>query len=137
MRKTKAIVAALLIVVVGSASTARADEVIVERRSSPVGTIARDTIAGGVLGSAVAGGIILYKMGIDDDDDYDWERTLLWGALIGLGTGLVWGVVDATTAPTYAVSPRTYARDGQSMTLDVRRKDTSRRETFPVMRLRF
>jgi len=99
--------------------------------------VLRDTIAGGVVGSAVAGGVILYNMGIQDKSDYDWGRTLAWGALIGLGAGLVLGVVDATSGPTYAMVPRNPVRDGLSTSLDVRRRDQSGVQQFPVFARRF
>lgn len=137
MKKTRALLAALVLAAVGT-QAARADDVYV-RRSNPAGTIARDTIAGGLAGSAVAGGIILYNMGIEDDDDYDWERTLAWGAVIGLGVGLVWGIVDATTAPSHdhAHAAARPVRDGNSMTLDLRKKDQSGMETFSLLTKRF
>lgn len=121
----------------GYGSALAQDYVTVERRRSPAATVLRDTIAGGLVGSAVAGGIILYEMGIEDDDDYDWERTLAWGAVIGLGAGLIWGIVDATSGPDYATIARAPVRDGQSMSLDVRRRDQSGREVFPVLGARF
>ena len=142
MRIGKALVAAIAILGL-SASAARADDyVTVERRGSPAGTVLRNTIAGGLLGSAVSGGIILYEMEINDNEDYNWERTLAWGAAIGLGAGLVWGLVDATSGPDYAAisrSPvsRSPVRDGQSMTLDVRRRDQSGREMFSIVQGRF
>jgi hypothetical protein len=111
--------------------------VTVERRTSPAATVLRNTITGGLVGSAVAGGVILYEMGIQDRSDYDWGRTLAWGAVIGLGAGLVWGIVDATTSPRLATVERSPVRDGHSMTLDVLRRDQSGRELFPVMSGRF
>lgn len=122
----------------GTTGSALAQEYVrVERRRSSAGIVLRDTIAGALVGSAVAGGIILYNMGIEDDEDYDWERTLAWGAVIGLGAGLVWGIVDAATAPDYARVARTPVRDGLSMSLDVRRKDQSGRELVPLLMRRF
>lgn len=141
MRYLRALLAVLAIAVVGLQVARADDDVYVRRHANPMGTVARDTIAGGVAGSAVAGGIILYNMGIEDDDDYDWGRTLAWGALIGAGVGLVWGIVDATTAPTYemqaAAAARAPVRDGQSLTMDVRRRDQSRVETFSLLHKRF
>jgi hypothetical protein len=109
----------------------------VERRRSTAGTVLRDTVAGGVVGAAVAGGVILYKMGIDDQQDYDWGRTLAWGAVIGLGAGLVFGIVDAASGPSYAMGPRTPVRDGLSQSLGATRRDLSRTQTFPVVLRRF
>jgi len=132
--RAKALVAAA---VLGLASAASAQGYVeVERRSSPAGIVLRDAVSGALVGSAVAGGIILYNMGIEGEDDYDWGRTLAWGAVIGLGAGLVWGVVDATTGPDYAVK-RPVVRDGLSMSLDVRRQDQSGKVLFPVVRGRF
>jgi hypothetical protein len=138
MRMAKALIVAAALLGIGAASASAQDYVAVERRASPAGTVLRDTIAGGVVGSAVAGGIILYNMGIDDDEDYDWGRTLAWGAVIGLGAGLVWGIVDATSGPSYAMAaPRAPVRDGQSLSLNVRRADESGMALFPVVLGRF
>lgn len=139
MRYLRALVAVVALAV--GAQAARADDdVYVRRHASPVGTVARDTIAGGVAGSAVAGGIILYNMGIQDHSNYDWGRTLAWGALIGAGVGLLWGIVDVSTAPDYAMrtaAARAPVRDGQSFTMDLRRRDQSRQETFGLVAGRF
>jgi hypothetical protein len=136
MRYVRAVVAAVALLGFGTSALAQ-DYVTVERRGSPAGTVLRNTVTGGLVGSAVAGGIILYEMGIEDNDNYNWERTLAWGAVIGLGAGLIWGVVDATTGPPYAMISRSPVRDGQSMTLDVRRKDQSGKEHFPIFSRRF
>jgi hypothetical protein len=134
MRYAKVGVVLALLGIAGSALAQ--DYVTVERRRSPAGTVLRDTVAGGLVGSAVAGGIILYEMGIEDDDDYNWERTLAWGAVIGLGAGLVFGIVDAASGPTYA-SMRSPVHDGMSMSLDVRRRDQSGKELIPLLSRRF
>lgn len=138
MRYLRALVAVVALAV--GAQAARADDVYVRRNANPVGTVARDTIAGGVAGSAVAGGIILYNMGIQDHSNYDWGRTLAWGALIGAGVGLLWGIVDVATAPSYAATSalaRAPVRDGQSFTMDLRRRDQSRQEMFGLVAGRF
>jgi MFS family permease len=140
MRFGRALVVAVAMLGLSASSAFAQDYVTVERRGSTAGTVLRNTIAGGLLGSAVSGGIILYEMEINDNDDYNWERTLAWGAAIGLGAGLIWGIVDATSGPAYAnMAPvaRSPVRDGQSMTLDVRRRDQSAREMFPVFSGRF
>jgi hypothetical protein len=142
MRIGKALVAAVAILGLSASSALAQEYVTVERRGSTAGTVLRDTVAGGLLGSAVAGGIILWEMEVDDNDDYNWERTLAWGAAVGLGVGLIWGIVDATSGPDYATIARSPAtrspvRDGQSMTLDVRRRDQSGREMFSVFSGRF
>jgi hypothetical protein len=135
MRFAKVIAVLVLLGVAGNALAQ--DYVTVERRRSPAATVLRNTVAGGLAGSAVAGGIILYEMGINDNDDYDWERTLAWGAVIGLGAGLVWGIVDAASGPAYAQISPSPVRDGMSMSLDVRRRDQSGKEVFPLMTRRF
>jgi hypothetical protein len=135
MRRVKALVAAMLAAVVCFASVARADEVVVRERPSRAGTVARDVVGGVLLGSAVAGGIILYQTQVNDRSDYDWQRTLGYGALIGLGVGLVWGVIDATTGPSYAMTRPVH--DGQALTLDLRRNDQSGKEMFPLVSERF
>jgi hypothetical protein len=127
-----------VIALLGTAGSALAQEyVAVERRRSTAGIILRDTLAGGVLGSAVAGGIILYEMGIEDNDDYDWGETLAWGAIIGAGAGLVFGIVDAASGPDVAMIARSPVRDGHSMSLDVRRRDQSGVQRFPLLLRRF
>jgi hypothetical protein len=116
------------------------DYVEVEREDNAAGTVLRNTIAGGLLGSAVAGGVILYEMGIEDNDDYDWGRTLAWGAVIGLGAGLVFGLVDAASDDDLAARSRLArapVRDGNSLTLDVRRRDMSQKMTMPLLTRRF
>ncbi len=137
MRMLRAVVAVTAILAMGIATTARADDLTVHRGASPAGVVLRDTVTGGLVGTAVGGGIILYQMGINNEKNYDWGRTLAWGAVIGLGVGLIWGVVDATTGPSYAMTNDLHAHDGQSMTLDVRSQDQSGTELFPLMMHRF
>jgi hypothetical protein len=132
MAIVRALFAALALL--GYGSTLAQDDV--GRRSSPPATVLRDTVAGGLVGSAVAGGIILYEMGIDENDDYDWGRTLAWGAVIGLGAGLVFGIFDANRAD-YATISRSPVRDGQSMSLDLLSRDQSGKEVFPILGRRF
>jgi hypothetical protein len=129
------VMAVLALLGLGAAASAQ-DYVAVERKRSPAGILVRDTIAGVVLGSAVAGGIIFYNVVLDDEEDYDWGRTLAWGAFIGLGAGLVLGAVDASTA-AYAKVSRTPVRDGFSRTLDQRRRDQSGTQLFGLMARRF
>ncbi len=135
MRICKAFVVAIALLGLAASSASAQDYVTVERRRPAGEIILRDTVTGGVLGSAVAGGIILYNMGIQNRSDYDWGRTLAWGAVIGLGAGLIWGVVDASTGPSYSMM--TPVRDGQSMSLDVRAHDQSGTMLFPVALGRF
>lgn len=134
MRMVKALVVAATLLGVGAAS---ADEVVrVERERSTAGIILKDTVAGGLVGSAVAGGVILYNMGIDGNDDYNWERTLAWGAVAGLGAGLLFGVIDAASGPDYyAAASRAPVRDGYSLTMN--RKDQSNRTLMPLLTRRF
>lgn len=140
-RISKILAVAVVLLGFGAAQAQEQQTVVVERRTSTAGVIARDAVAGLILGSAVSGAIIGYEMGIEDNDDYDWEETLAWGAGIGLAAGLVWGIVDATTAETTygrtAPAALDFARDGNSMTLDLRRRDQSGRVSFPVLRKRF
>jgi hypothetical protein len=131
MRMVKALVVAVTLVGFG---VARADEVVVHR--NPAGTVLRDTVSGGVLGSAVAGGVILYNMGIQNHHNYDWGRTLAWGAGIGLAAGLVWGIVDAASGPSYAMATPV-AHDGMSASLDTHRLDQSNKVLMPVALGRF
>ncbi len=137
MRIARTLVVAGALLGVGITSASAQDYVTVERHRSPAGIVLRDTVAGGVLGSAVSGGIILYNMGIQGNGSYDWQRTLAWGAVIGLGTGLVWGIVDAASGPSYAMVSRNPVHDGQSMSLDVRARDQSGTQLFEVLRGRF
>ncbi len=133
MRMLRALVVGVTLLGFGAAS---ADEVVrVERQQNTAGVILKDTLAGGVLGSAVSGGVILYNMGIQGEDNYDWGRTLAWGAVIGLGAGLVFGVVDATTGPSYAAASRAPVHDGYSLTMN--RRDQSNRTLMPLLTRRF
>jgi hypothetical protein len=134
MRMVKALVVAVTLLGVGAAS---ADEVVrVERERSTAGIILKDTVAGGLVGSAVAGGVILYNMGIDGNDDYNWQRTLAWGAVAGLGAGLLFGIIDAASGPDYyAAASRGAVRDGYSLTMN--RKDQSNKTLMPLLTRRF
>ena len=126
-------VLAAVIALAGFGTRALAEEVVVQKRSSTAGIVMRDTISGGLLGAAVSGGIIGYQMGIQNHSDYNWQRTLAIGAGIGLGVGLIWGLIDATSRPAYAIGSPVHARVGLSMTLDVRRNDQSGLAQFPVV----
>ena len=135
--RVKALAAATALVALGS--TARAEDQVVVRRPNPAGIVLRDTVTGGVLGTAVAGGIIGYNMGIQNHSDYDWGRTLAWGAGLGLAAGLVWGVLDATTASSsYSAADRlALAHDGQSRSLDAPNRQRPGQVLFPVALGRF
>ena len=93
-----------MVALLGTAESALAQDHVREGRRSPAEIVLRDTLTGGVLGSGVAGGIIFYWMGVKNDDSYDWQRTLAWGAAIGLGAGLLFGIIDAATAQTRLVT---------------------------------
>jgi len=137
MMRLKALAAATALVALGS--TARAEDQAVVHHANPAGIVLRDTVTGGVLGAAVAGGIIGYNMGIQNHSDYNWQRTLAWGAGIGLAAGLVWGIVDATSASSsYAAANRlALAHDGQSRSLDVPNRQAPGEALFPVALGRF
>lgn len=113
-----------------AASVSAQDYVTVERRRSPAGVILRDTVTGGLLGSAIAGGVILYNMGIEDKENYDWGRTLAWGAGIGLGAGLVLGLVDVATG--YSAVSRLPVQDGLSRSR-IGARDQSGTQVFPLV----
>jgi hypothetical protein len=132
MRIVKALAAVIALMGFGTRALAE-DYVTVQRRSSTAGVVLRDTISGGLLGSAVSGGIIGYEMGVKNHSDYNWQRTLALGAGIGLGVGLIWGIVDATSGSNYAMGTPVPSRDGLSTTLDVRRSDQSGLAEFPVV----
>jgi hypothetical protein len=126
-----------VIALLGFGADAIAQEyVTVEKRRSPAGTVLRDTISGGLLGAAVGGAVIGYEMGIQDNEDYNWERTLAIGAAVGLGVGLIYGIVDATTGFAMQGSP-VRAHDGLSMSLNVRRADQSGLAQVPLVAGRF
>jgi hypothetical protein len=138
MRGVKTL-AGLGILTLASTSVQAQEVVTVEREPNTAGIVLKSTIAGGVLGAAVAGGIILYQREINDNENYDWQETLAWGAAIGLGAGLLFGIVDAASAPDYArvQALRAPVRDGQSLTLDVRKKDQSGKAVATVFSRRF
>jgi hypothetical protein len=136
MRIVKVLAAAIALCGFGTRALAE-DVVTVQKRSSTAGIVLRDTISGGLLGAAVSGGVIGYEMGVQNHSDYNWQRTLAIGAGIGLGVGLIWGLIDATNGPAYAMGTPVPARDGLSMTLDVRRNDQSGLAEFPVVMGRF
>jgi hypothetical protein len=135
MRILRVLAAVVALVGFGTSALAQ-DEYVVRRHGSPAGTVVRDTISGGLLGAAVSGGIIGYQMGIQNHSDYNWQRTLAYGVGIGLGVGLIWGIVDATTG-NYAMGTPVPSHDGLSTSLDVRRRDQSGTTEFPLVRGRF
>jgi hypothetical protein len=141
MRIVKALKTLAVLGTLSLATTSvQAQEVVtVERQPNTAAIVLKSTIAGGVVGSAIAGGIILYETEINDNEDYDWQETLAWGAAIGLGAGLLFGIVDAASGPSYArmQALRTPVRDGQSLTLDVRKKDQSGKAVATVFSRRF
>jgi hypothetical protein len=134
MRIAKVLAAVIGLVAFGASARAQ-DDLTVHRRSA-AGTMLRDTISGGILGAAVSGGIIGYEMGVQNHSDYNWQRTLAIGAGIGLGVGLIWGILD-TTSGNYSMTAPLPARDGLSMSLDVRRVDQSGRAEIPIAMGRF
>jgi di/tricarboxylate transporter len=70
----------------------------VESRPTTAGIIARDAIGGAVAGTAVAGGVILWRRYVESNGTWgDWGRDLALGAGIGLAVGLVFGAVDAAS----------------------------------------
>lgn len=121
-----------VLALLGLAASARADVIEEPVHRSTAGVVLRDTVGGGLVGSAVAGGIILYNMGIQNDSNYNWGRTLAWGALVGLGAGLVLGVVDASTGAFGMMSP-TPTHDGMSSTLDLHARDQANAQIFPIV----
>jgi hypothetical protein len=132
----RAVLVVAVLLGVGSASAQ--DYVTVERRASPGGIVLRDAVSGAVAGAAVGGGIILYEKVIQNNANYDWGRTLAWGTVIGLGVGLVWGIVDATSAPrAVAMQAPRPVRDGLSRSLDLRPMDRSGLALAPVWQGRF
>jgi hypothetical protein len=135
MRIAKVLAAVIALVAFGTNALAQ-DDLTVRRHGSAAGTVLRDTISGGLLGAAVGGAVIGYEMGVQNHSDYNWQRTLAIGAGIGLGVGLIWGIVDATSG-NYAMQAPLAVRDGQSMTLDVRRVDQSGRAEIPIAMGRF
>ncbi len=136
MRIVKVLAAVIALVGFGARAFAQDDYVTVHKHGSPAGTVVRDTITGGLLGAAVSGGIIGYQMGIQNHSDYDWQRTLAYGAVIGLGVGLIWGIVDASST-SYAMAAPLAVHDGMSLTLDTRKQDQSGRTEIPVFMGRF
>jgi hypothetical protein len=88
----------------------------VRERRNPVAIVAADTLWGGLAGGAVSGGIIGYRMGIENRNNYDWKPVLATGLAIGVGAGLLWGIVDATSGgsgPGYSL-PNGRISDGLS-----------------------
>jgi hypothetical protein len=114
------------------APAAHAGQALVARPPSPVGVVLRDGVVGGLVGSAVAGGIVAYNLGADGRAGADWGRTLAWGAGIGLGAGLIAGLVRAATAKPGAATHGA-VRDGLSRSLDARARDQSHSHLFPLL----
>jgi hypothetical protein len=120
-------------------SVAQADETLkVQRPESPAGTIARGTVGGALGGVAVSGLLIGWQVGIQNNGNHDWGRTLGIGAVVGASLGLVWGLVDAASGPGRATQvPLAPVRDGYSETLDVRKKDRSRQVRIGIFSMHF
>src|SRR5919199_5836018 len=87
------------VTVVPHSPSALAQQVaVVETRPSPAGIIARDAIAGALLGTTVAGGVILWRRYVETNGTWgNWQRDLALGAGIGLAAGLIFGAVDAAS----------------------------------------
>ncbi len=102
MKWLRGATAAVALVAFGAAQ-AQDNEVVVEHRSA-AGTIAADTLYGGLAGAAVGGGIILYQTQINNQHNYDWGKTLAIATGVGLGAGLVLGIINAASGPNYAAS---------------------------------
>ncbi len=135
MRISRVLAIVLALVASGQA---RADPLTVQRRTNPAGTVVGHTLGGALAGSAVSGLVIGYEMGIQNNGSYDWGRALGIGAAIGAGLGLIWGIVDAANAPSYAAQPPLPpVRDGYSETLDVRKQDLSHEMKFGIFGRRF
>jgi hypothetical protein len=85
--------------VVPHSPSAFAQEVaVVETRPSTAGIIARDAIAGALLGTAVGGGVVLWRRYVNSPGEWgNWQRDLALGAGIGLAAGLIFGAVDAAS----------------------------------------
>jgi hypothetical protein len=72
----------------------------VETRPSAGSIIVRDAIGGAVLGTAVGGGVVLYRRYVQNGSNGqwgDWGRDLALGAGIGFAAGLLLGAVDAAS----------------------------------------
>lgn len=119
-----------LLALLGVVARARAEQGIAARGPSPIGVVLRDGVVGGLVGSAVAGGIAGYNLGIQGHAGFDWGRTLAWGAGIGVGAGLVLGMVSSARSRAVPQGP---VRDGLSRSLDVRARDQSHTRLFPLL----
>ena len=67
-------------------------------RRSAGSVIIGDAVGGAVLGAAAGGGVVLYNRYVASNGNWDnWQRTVLIGAGIGLGVGLIFGAVGAAS----------------------------------------
>ena len=75
-----------------------AEVVEVQSRPSAAGIVARDAIGGAVVGAAVGGGVALCRRYCSSNGSWgNWQRDVGLGAAIGLGVGLLFGAVDASS----------------------------------------
>jgi hypothetical protein len=115
-------------------AAARADDVVVEERREPArstaGVVAMDTIWGGVTGAVVSGGLIGYRIGVQDRENYEWGPVLATGIGIGLAAGLVWGIIDVASHKSYAARA-TPVTDGASYR-ETHRSDQSGVALVPI-----
>lgn len=133
MRSTRLLAALALLLV---AVAARPQSLAVPRRRSEIDLMLRDGITGGLMGSAVAGGLLAYNLGVQGRTGVEWGRTLAWGAGLGVAAGVVVGLLDAAISRKPA-GPDRPVRDGLSRSLEARARDQSHTHLFPVVARRF
>lgn len=127
----------------GSASAQ--ELVTVDRHVKPSTVVLRDAVVGAISGVAVSGGLILYEKAIADNAGFASGRTLAWGVVIGLATGLACGIIDATAGPGKAQRPEVTqqaqqlpVRDELSRSMDLTTLEPERRAVIvPVLTGRF
>jgi hypothetical protein len=125
-------IATLLALLAGPAARAQDVVDLTSRPPAPYHVLIRDGVAGALLGSAVAGGLVAYNMGFEGRAGYDWGKALAWGAGIGVGAGLVLGMFEVATTRRRPI-PQALVRDGLSRSLDARARDQSHSHLFPLL----
>ncbi len=138
MKGARALVAAVtMAAVVAPGVTRAADIAVVHERESRTAAeiVASDMLWGGVAGTAVGGIVMGFRMGIQNQQSYDWLPVLVTGLGIGLAGGLVLGIVDAMSRRPSDTVTRP-VRDGMSWH-DLGPADRSRQVTLPLYAGRF
>lgn len=72
---------------------------------SNAGVIVGDTLGGAIVGAAVGGGVAAYHNYVQNEGWGDWKKSVLIGAGVGAGIGLILGIADAASSDRTFTGP--------------------------------